>query len=560
MGKLEYNGSQLMRYLWAFCFVGLSACVVVADADPLQGFPGAANSVRTFNVKTSRCLGGPNAVGDGVADDTIPIRNCIQAAEHWNDGSTVYLPAGTYAVMRQAWESKWPTWQAIFTISSANLTIKGDGPASTHLVGYMPGKVDPGGSMPGTNCVVTGEHYFKIARFNMFFITAKDAHVTTFDGLDINGQGGFTGDSTVGGITSNCDGWDMTHKGIDLAGQTSGVTIKNSTVRNFRGEVVYSGVHYSLVTLSETTIKGSNASAISVTNLRANNITIGGSDSDGVYNCSEGFSFNGEAQRFSGTNSCSDASANGIVIIGQQSANFQIAGFNFSNIKHDVLLSEGAWNGTISGNNFSSGIILSFLNLYPGKTQGFGNLTIQNNQISDGVLLNPQSQRIQHSLTISGNTIESGATLLDVQVSPAVQDISITNNILQAGSHDENYGASNRGYVGLWAGTVRANYRSGLNFNDYDSATGTATATIFPGTDLVWLNSNRATTELVQINPANLIYYPTNYTVTLVAPSQSNWYIKADAAWNTLGADLNVPIGTTGLCLRFNGSKFEHSC
>jgi hypothetical protein len=97
------------------------------------------------------------------------------------------------------------------------------------------------------NCVVTGEHYFKIARFNMFDITATDAHVTTFDGLDINGQGGFTGDTTVGGITSNCGGWDMTHKGIYLAGQTSGVTIKNSTVRNFRGEVVYSSVHYSLV-------------------------------------------------------------------------------------------------------------------------------------------------------------------------------------------------------------------------------------------------------------------------------------------------------------------------
>jgi hypothetical protein len=130
------TGLQLRRNLWAAwasCFVGLSACVVAADADQHQVFPRAANSARTFNVKTSRCLGGPNAVGDGVADDTIPIRNCIQAAEHWNDGSTVYLPAGTYAVMRQAWDSKWPP--AIFTISSANLTIKGDGSASTHLVG-----------------------------------------------------------------------------------------------------------------------------------------------------------------------------------------------------------------------------------------------------------------------------------------------------------------------------------------------------------------------------------------------------------------------------------------
>jgi hypothetical protein len=560
MGKLQYNGLQLRLYVQAVlasCFVG----AVVANIGQLQVFARTANTAQTFNAKTSRCLGGPNAVGDGAADDTIPIRNCLQAAEHRNDGSTVYLPSGTYAVMRQAWDSPWPTPPAIFTISFANLTIKGDGSASTHLLGYMPGKVDPGGSTPGINCMVTGEKGFKIARFTMFYITATDAHATTFDGLDINGQGGFTGDSTVGGITSNCDGWDMTHKGINLAAQTSGVTIKNSTVGNFRGEIVYSDVHYSLVTLSETVIKGSNGSAISVPNLRANNITIGGSGSDGVLNCSEGFSFNGEAEQFSGVNSCAYASANGIVVIGQKSASFKISGFNFSNIGsgYDVLLSDGAWNGTISGNSFSRGIILSFLKLYPGQTQGFGNLTIQNNQISSGgILLNPQSNRVQQSLTISGNTIKSHATLLDFEVSTAVQNISIINNILQSGSNDVTNGVTYRGYVGLWAGTVRANYQSGLNF--YDSATGTVTATLFPASDLVWLNSNAATTELVQINPANLVYYPTNYTVTFVAPSQSNWYIKADAAWNTLGADLNVPIGTTGICMRFNGSKFEHTC
>ncbi|KYG65886.1 hypothetical protein AZI86_02090 [Bdellovibrio bacteriovorus] len=56
--------------------------------------PWAGVESQTFNVKNAPY----NAVGDGVTDDSVAIRNAIIAAGNSGAPATVYLPAGTYAV------------------------------------------------------------------------------------------------------------------------------------------------------------------------------------------------------------------------------------------------------------------------------------------------------------------------------------------------------------------------------------------------------------------------------------------------------------------------------
>ena len=112
----------------------------------------------------------------------------------------------------------------------------------------------------------------------------------------INGDAGWTGNYTVGGVQSTGDGWDMTHKGIKIMdpgeGAVTGVLVFNCTVENWRGEEIWDGGDSTgTVDIIQDTLISSDADAVSVSaNLTVAYCTIGGTTAgDDVYQGVEDF-------------------------------------------------------------------------------------------------------------------------------------------------------------------------------------------------------------------------------------------------------------------------------
>ena len=88
------------------------------------------------NVKTDIT---PEAVGDGVADDTVALQ---EALNHVKAGSTVYLPAGTYRITRTLdFNQPRPTGVLLVGHGSATV-IQWDGPAGGHMLWQHGGAPD----------------------------------------------------------------------------------------------------------------------------------------------------------------------------------------------------------------------------------------------------------------------------------------------------------------------------------------------------------------------------------------------------------------------------------
>ncbi len=163
-----------------------------ADLTTLCAFP-TYDAAATFNVKSAPY----NAVGNGIADDTVAIKAAITAAVAAG-GGFVYFPTGTYAVCVQNDTHTVDLYQPIFDISPAsgplNLCFIGDGKTLSIIKGYMPSLGDP----------VTGWQsggLLLLSRFIMFYTIPSGHNFSNlqFRSLTIDGQAGYTGDFTVEG-------------------------------------------------------------------------------------------------------------------------------------------------------------------------------------------------------------------------------------------------------------------------------------------------------------------------------------------------------------------------
>lgn len=480
------------------------------------------------------------AVGDGVADDTAAIRQALARALAAPRGE-VYFPAGTYNVCRPESDRAWPSWPVIFLVKGDNRRIRfrGEGQARSIIRCFMPGLVSP-----LVHWEPTGDSYMKISRFTAIDVTGNGL-VFDIDDLTIDGQAGYTGDFGVGGNVRTGDGWDMTHKAIRVtSGTRMEVNIRGSTLKNWRGEIVWAGNHNALVSTDGATLLSSNASAFSVTHCRVKNSTLGGSGANRVYNGVENFSFAGEGTVVSG--SVIEAHSHGVVYIGQEGASCTIAHNTFQNCNKAILFSEGAWNVDIEGNSIADcqvGAITSFLKLYPGKTQGFGNIKVRenvSNMRTGQTLFANQGQTVKGYVTFEANTINGG--MLIAGGFNESQNFTVTGTVLNNDARDAGLGAE--GARPLWTDTVR-------NVKEWWRSTGTRaidfsgveSLAIHPVSDLVLVSENRMQGRVMRLIIGNAANIPEGQVIAFVQDNRkyANWVLPADPAWNDFTAD--VPLG-----------------
>lgn len=178
------NGALGGRFIF---FVALCAWLVSSPS---------AIAERIFNVQDY------GATGDGITDDTQPIRDAIADAGAWADANTpeiatIYFPAGEYAVAPRTTDAQWSIIYApaVFVVPTSNLKFLGDGHTQTKISCYTVGMQDP-----ETHWTVTDNSYFKIQRGGAFAFARKTSLKNiTFDGLRISGNADATGNADVGG-------------------------------------------------------------------------------------------------------------------------------------------------------------------------------------------------------------------------------------------------------------------------------------------------------------------------------------------------------------------------
>jgi hypothetical protein len=178
------NGALGGRFIF---FVALCAWLVSSPS---------AIAERIFNVQDY------GATGDGITDDTQPIRDAIADAGAWADANTpeiatIYFPAGEYAVAPRTTDPQWSIIYApaVFVVPTSNLKFLGDGHTQTKISCYTAGMKDP-----ETHWTVTDNSYSKIQRGGAFAFARKTSLKNiTFDGLRISGNADATGNADVGG-------------------------------------------------------------------------------------------------------------------------------------------------------------------------------------------------------------------------------------------------------------------------------------------------------------------------------------------------------------------------
>ncbi len=258
------------------------------------------------NVKTDY-----GAVGDGVIDDTLAIREAIEDIQNAG-GGTIYFPSGTYKVSPQA--SK----EHIFEITGKDITLLGDGPENTIISCYVLGGKDPetnweelfdvwspgksyakdseviwkdnlykasssgtSGDTAPTHTIDTGTDgalswiyadtprgYKAIFRgFAFSFGRFNNVRNIVFKGLRVTGNARPTGEMGWYTRTDFINGWDTSHKGLALGfggDQFNNILIEDCVWDSFRGEIIYSGsINGGKLKLKNSKFYGTNSSAIS---------------------------------------------------------------------------------------------------------------------------------------------------------------------------------------------------------------------------------------------------------------------------------------------------------
>jgi hypothetical protein len=514
------------------------------------------------------------AKGNGKADDTVAIRNTIAAAEKVG-GGIIFFPTGTYDVAPQANDA--PTqFPAIFTITSSNLVFLGMGATKSILSGYMPGLQNP-----VTHWNVTGNSYVQISRFGMFQIDSSPAtgpiSNIEFRSLNLDGNLGYTGNFTVGGVPSTGDGWDLTSKAIALDGDEpiNNVLVFNTTIDNWRGEEVYAGGQYiNQVFLINDDIYGTDGSAVSLSaDLVINHTTIGGNQpGDDVYNAVENFDLGAPQQTLIQESTIEDSSnpndlhGNGIVYLGLSSSSLVVQASTIEDNWSGILFSEAASNVHIQSSTFSNNndaMITSILGLYPQYPTGFSNFNIQGNTFShSGAVFYSQDYAGDYSfdnLVLNGNTVTYGVLLEGGYYGPAWTGFVVENNVLGAGATDvynlDSYVGTN---YALWINNTREGAEAGTAGVRISDFTTSDVTTMTPITDetVLYLNTNPTKLQYVTMNPATLKDYPVGFTTTIYALSSTNWVLQANPAWNTFTK--NIPVGPNGVTIEMNAQgKFQ---
>ncbi len=523
--------------------------LVPSDLATLCAFPAYT---QVYNVKSAPY----SATGDGTTDDTVAIRSAVAAALAYGSGCFLYFPTGTYCCCPQSGDAL--DYGPIFDMSAIsaatqNICVIGDGPSLSIIKGFSKGLLDP-----VTHWTNTGDSYSKIGRFTVFKLFSTNHAITNiqFRSLTINGQAGYTGDSTVGGNTITGDGWDLDHKGIRLDGANSidDILIFNCILKNFRGEIVYAGGtstnHLSLIGTKDYVgqVTSSNGSAVSCSaNILMDHVRIGGSGSDRVYNATENFAV--AAPQSTALRWCDiRGEANGLVHIGPTGTSLTVERCSIHDSGHGILLSEAAHDVSIRRNTFTgAGIINSHLGLYPGVS-GFSGIVISDNTITSGVLLTIQDDT--DGLVMERNTVNgASATLITGPMSSTGANF-INNRITDGKDVGSDFLTSTQ--VGQWRGTLfSAVTKIGSKVDEFADVD----TTIFPVSDATYLNANVTSGDhFAIIDPAKLSLYPAGFTTTFRI-GDANWVLKKDSAWNTFAA--NVPV-VSGVQIVMNASgKFD---
>jgi hypothetical protein len=126
---------------------------------------------------------------------------------------------------------------------------------------------------------------------------------------------------------------------------------------------------------------------------------------------------------------------------------------------------------------------------------------------------------------------------------------------IDATSRDTDAG-NNGGVAPIWQNITREDPTASCGIK-IDEFTATLTTNFVPMTDRTRFGNANALPahQLAVIDPSLLVNYPTGFMTTCFSASATNWYLKADAAWNTWPSDINVTSG--GITIRFNGTLFD---
>lgn len=215
---------------------------------------------------------GFGARGDGLVDDTASIQAAIDYVGG-NGGGIVYLPAGTYKIKPQASIAVDRTKANALTIAADNVMLLGDGPSLTKLTFRVFGDRDPSDgyelypwySQDGSPNVWRGSAIFVTGGSD----PARPRRNIVIEGLEIDGgaRPGNTGDRTVPAAATSGQGWDISHKGINLqeGGHHRRLVIRNVHAHDFRGEIVYGGGAFiDEVTVEDCELHGTNGDCLSL--------------------------------------------------------------------------------------------------------------------------------------------------------------------------------------------------------------------------------------------------------------------------------------------------------
>jgi hypothetical protein len=230
-----------------------------------------------------------------------------------------------------------------------------------------------------------------------------------------------------------------------------------------------------------------------------------------------------------------------------------------------LLIADAIASALIDSNTWTAAAfgIVSGTGNGTGCTGGFNNITISNNHwTGDGGgsgFVDWQAGSYSN-LSIIGNTIDGGALLRD-GFATLTGTYTVSGNTFTGTGHDI---TSFNGQRPLWTGSVRSNGETSCGAQvTYDlNGVGSSPYTVAFITDGVLLGTKtegNSGAALIDIDPATLATYPTGFPVTIfMRAGVTNWKVRANSAWNTLGSDYLIVSGVTTLT-KNAGGKFDRT-